>query len=248
MSALQVVRLHAWVALAAMVIGALVRVLKGDSPLPCVSPRVRPWLALGLGMVSGVLSALLTSTPLSTTILEGLIAGATAIAGHDTLIEGLRGGRELFSRPSLPRDPPAPPTTPSGNASCNPLPSVIVADKDVTPVRTTTLQSICLAMVLLGAVVLVGCTKQQGQAIESALAGGGPPLVRCIANDLLAGRDTFEDLSVDCGGALVAEVIGVVETLAVERAPAPPGIAPSNAIRIPLLAAKVHHASGAPTS
>lgn len=93
---------HAWWALAALAIGAVVRLLKDDQPLPVVGaftlpPQYRGWAALVLGLISGVIQAIATGTPWFTAILQGLGAGAAAITGHQTIVEGMRGGREFFS-------------------------------------------------------------------------------------------------------------------------------------------------------
>ncbi|WP_394849723.1 hypothetical protein LZC95_20000 [Pendulispora brunnea] len=100
---------HKWVPFAALAIGAVVRVLKSDTPLPTVPTAWRPWLALGLGAVAGVLQAVVGGTAWSKALLDGLTAALTAIAGHDLVIESLRGGKELGTRPPSPPRPPEPP-------------------------------------------------------------------------------------------------------------------------------------------
>jgi hypothetical protein len=90
---------HQWLAALALVITALVRLMKSDTPLPWTVPaRWRSWLALGLGVVGGILDVLVAGTSPTRAVLQGLTAGAVAIAAHDSVIEGLRGGRELFGR------------------------------------------------------------------------------------------------------------------------------------------------------
>lgn len=90
------IRAHQWVAVAAVVIGFLTRLLKSDTKLPItLPPRVRPWLALVFGAASGMLETIVAGTPVDEALLGGLVAALTAIAGHDALIEGLRGGREV---------------------------------------------------------------------------------------------------------------------------------------------------------
>ncbi|HLV68037.1 MAG TPA: hypothetical protein VKY73_19600 [Polyangiaceae bacterium] len=90
---------HRWVAFAALIIGAVVRVLKSDSPLPITVPaKWRGWLAIGLGIVAGVLEAIAGGTPWARALAEGLAAAVLAIAGHELGIESLRGGKELFAR------------------------------------------------------------------------------------------------------------------------------------------------------
>lgn len=86
----------AWFGVTAVIIGAIVRVLKSDTPLATVPARFRPWLALGLGVVSGVLQAIASGTPWMQALTSGIGAAATAIVGHDVLVESVRGGREPF--------------------------------------------------------------------------------------------------------------------------------------------------------
>ncbi|WP_394847415.1 hypothetical protein LZC95_08110 [Pendulispora brunnea] len=93
---------HKWVPVAALIIGAIIRVLKSARPIGIVPPAWRPWLALALGAVAGVLQAVLAGSSWTKAVTDGLVAAMTAIAGHDLVIESLRGGRELFaSRPGL---------------------------------------------------------------------------------------------------------------------------------------------------
>lgn len=83
----------------ALVIGALVRLCKSDSPIPLLAkvPAVwRPRIAVALGVVGGVLSALAAKVPLSVAVAGGVIAAFTAVTGHEVLIEGARGGSELL--------------------------------------------------------------------------------------------------------------------------------------------------------
>ncbi len=95
---------HKWVAALALLIMALVRLLKSDSPLPWSVPaQWRSWLALGLGVIGGILDALVAGTSPLRALLQGLAAGAIAITAHDTVIEGLRGGQEFFANKHKPK-------------------------------------------------------------------------------------------------------------------------------------------------
>lgn len=87
---------HQWVAASALVVGFTVRILKTDTKIPINIPaRVRPWLALSLGAGAGILERVQSGISWRDALAGGLVAGLTAIAGHDTLIEGIRKGREL---------------------------------------------------------------------------------------------------------------------------------------------------------
>jgi len=109
---------HRWVAACALVIGAIVRVLKSDSPLPewlHVSKERRPWLAMALGIVAGVLEAIAGGTPWARALAEGLAAALLAIAGHEVVIEKARGGKEIPIPLARKRDDEAP-DIPKGSA------------------------------------------------------------------------------------------------------------------------------------
>ena len=87
---------HKWIALAAIVIGAVVRLLKSDGPIPLTVPsRWRPVLAVVLGVIAGVFDKVASGGAWTQAILGGLLAALTAISSHDVVIEGLRGGKEL---------------------------------------------------------------------------------------------------------------------------------------------------------
>ena len=95
-----------WIAIAALVIGVLVRLLKSAPeswPFTLIRPAARPVVALVLGQLSGVLAAAaIPGVDAKAAILAGLISGAAAIAGHQVFIEWLRGGLELFAKPAVP--------------------------------------------------------------------------------------------------------------------------------------------------
>lgn len=94
-----------YAAVAALVVWALVALVKRpDIPIP-LPPRARPLLALGLGQVYAVLEAVVGGMPWGAAIVRGLVVAAGAIAAHEV-------GSKLRSAPaekppSLP--PPMPP-------------------------------------------------------------------------------------------------------------------------------------------
>lgn len=116
-----------WAAVAAVVIHLLVRALKSDRtpwPLDRIPAGSRPFVALGLGVVSGILESIALGTPWKQAVVAGLGSASGAIVGHDTMIEGARGGREL----GVPKTPP--PSLAVG------LPRVEVTFDDERPVDT----------------------------------------------------------------------------------------------------------------
>jgi hypothetical protein len=96
---LALAKAHSWVALAALIIGLLVRLVRDDSTVawfPITIPsRWRPLIALGLGMVSGVLNQLIAKVDWPSAIVGGVVSAVTAMGGHAILINALRNGREL---------------------------------------------------------------------------------------------------------------------------------------------------------
>jgi hypothetical protein len=96
---LALAKAHSWVALAALVIGLLVRLVRDDSTVawfPVTIPsRWRPLIALGLGIVSGVLNQLVLKVDWATAIVGGIVSAVTAMGGHAVVINALRNGREL---------------------------------------------------------------------------------------------------------------------------------------------------------
>lgn len=87
-----------WIAVAAVVIGALVRAIKSDGAkillanlgLPPIPTRALPWVALGLGAVSGVLDAHLAGKSWEEAMSAAVIASAGAVFGHE-LLSGVPG-------------------------------------------------------------------------------------------------------------------------------------------------------------
>ena len=103
---------HAWVPLAALVIGFLVRALKSDAfVLPswaAVAAPYRPLLALALGIVSGVLDAVVGGTPWREALIGGCLSALMALIGHTTIVDVLRGGRDIGVPDLTPTEPAAP--------------------------------------------------------------------------------------------------------------------------------------------
>mgnify|MGYP000084121610 CR=1 FL=1 len=100
---LPMIQAHAWVPLAALAIGFLVRTLKSDAfVLPswaAVAAPYRPLLVLALGIVSGVLDAVVAGTPWRDAIVGGLLSALMALIGHTTIVDVLRGGRDIGAAP-----------------------------------------------------------------------------------------------------------------------------------------------------
>jgi hypothetical protein len=104
---------HAWPALATVVIGLLVRLLKSPAvpyPLDRIPANARPLVALLLGLASGCLEHVAAGTPWQTALVQGVVAAGLAVFGHQLVIEGARGGQEI----GAPKPEPIPDTQRTG--------------------------------------------------------------------------------------------------------------------------------------
>lgn len=138
---LPLIQAHAWVPLAALVIGFVARTLKDDAfVLPAgwsVAARWRPVLVVALGVVSGVLDAIVGGTPWRDALVGGLLSALLAMLGHTTIVDILRGGRDLGAAapkpplyqppPPVASDEPTLPRGPRGVASIRSLVAVVIA-------------------------------------------------------------------------------------------------------------------------
>lgn len=92
---------HGWVALAALVVGLLVRFSKADNRIPfTIPPRLRSGFAIVLGLAAGVLHKVIAGGDASpqawiVALLDGLTIGGGAIVGHDVVIESILSGNEI---------------------------------------------------------------------------------------------------------------------------------------------------------
>jgi hypothetical protein len=103
---------HKYLLAAPLVIGCLMRLVKDDSIVPIPS-QYRVWVSLGLGIVAGVIDKFNAQGSWPVALTWGVVTAMTAIAGPETIIESMRGGREFFTAAPLPPAPPADSKTPS---------------------------------------------------------------------------------------------------------------------------------------
>lgn len=99
-----------WWIFSALIIGAIVRVLKAKPEIAnFLSPRIRPLAPIVLGIVSAAIHQIAyDGTPWFHALLAGVLSGAGAVLGHVYGIEVLRGGKEIGES-----DKPKPPVGPS---------------------------------------------------------------------------------------------------------------------------------------
>lgn len=96
---------HQWLALSAVVLGGVVRVLKSDTKLPITVPAEwRPWFAFGLGQVAALLQFVVNGVGWKEALTTAIGAPLVAIVGHWLGVEVLRGGKEV-PLPGLTRAP-----------------------------------------------------------------------------------------------------------------------------------------------
>ena len=105
-----------WILLAAILVGFVVATAKQGwlsawlaKKLP---PSALPYLAMSLGVIGTAAAEVTAGKPLAQALVDGFSAGMAAIVGHETLVEGIRGGKEIVpEKKSSFADPP--PKTPA---------------------------------------------------------------------------------------------------------------------------------------
>lgn len=107
MQLVALVNAHAWLPVSAIIVGAVVRLLKTDMAnfylaqyfgLPPIPKKYLPWLAIGLGFVSAILDAKVAGKPVSVALIEGIGSAFVAVTGHQVVVESIRDGKEPFGK------------------------------------------------------------------------------------------------------------------------------------------------------
>ncbi len=111
------IKAHAWIPLAAIVIGLIVRLLKSDTKIPIdIPPRWRAPLAVLLGVVASILDKVATGTPWKDAVIGGATATALAMVTHNLVIGSMRDGKEFvvpgLIKPGVAPGPNKPPSLP----------------------------------------------------------------------------------------------------------------------------------------
>lgn len=121
-----------------MIVAAVVRMTKPDVPQFFTIPsKVEIWgvtyplrapLSLVLGLASGVLEKRVQGVSWTQAIVDGLAAGSLPVWGHETVVNGLRGGRDIGeSKEAFRRRTTHPPADPGS------LAPVLVPREDKLP-------------------------------------------------------------------------------------------------------------------
>lgn len=103
-----------WIALLALLVGFFVRLIKSERVdawlanmgLPLIPKRYLPWIAMALGALGGTLEAMASGSSLKDAAigaLYGLLSGALAVAGNETLGQAVananpKAGRVVFAK------------------------------------------------------------------------------------------------------------------------------------------------------
>lgn len=107
---IELARANLWIPLLAAVVGAIIRVCKSDplvAKIPVyIKPENRAVAALVLAVIGAALDRIAVGGKWYDALAGGLVAGSGAIAGHEVIVNKVRGGRDFGVR----KDPP-PPTT-----------------------------------------------------------------------------------------------------------------------------------------
>lgn len=96
-----------WPMVAAAAIWLFVRAMKSERIPIDIPARVRPWVAIGLGVASGAAEAFIAGQPLVEALVVGAGAGLMASGFHESFVESARRGHEPLSvRPPALLDAP----------------------------------------------------------------------------------------------------------------------------------------------
>lgn len=209
-----------WWVFSALIVGLLVRLLKAKPALAeKFPPRVRPWLAVGLGIASGMLNKVVEGTPWKSALLFGASSGAAAVLGHEFLIESILGGREIgvktIPEPGKKDDddnhdggvtvpaviailpPPEPPT------------SDAAATVDIDPRPTPKMRGLLLGFALIFMMAIPGCSLFTKENAKSALDAAQ---IACVFGTELMDEHAVADA---CG--IARDLIPVLRNLIGQR-------------------------------
>lgn len=156
---------HAYVLVAALVVAALVAIAKQGwasawlaSHLPSKS---LPFLAMALGILATAAAQIQAGVPWLQALINGILAGALATAGHQAVIESMRGGKEIVpatAKVSAQAPPQDPPVSPPGSVVVQAAVVSAAPSKQSRP-PSAARRSFVLATGMLFAAMATGCAS-----------------------------------------------------------------------------------------
>lgn len=99
---LQLLNDRKWVGASAVLIWAIVRLLKMPScpwPFSKIPTKARPLVAVVLGIMAGSLDLIVNGTSWQSALINGVVSSAIAVFGHEIFVEWLNKGKEPFAEP-----------------------------------------------------------------------------------------------------------------------------------------------------
>jgi hypothetical protein len=238
---------HFWLGVAIIVIGYFVRALRDDNAFPLSLPatvripftsrtiegkRLKPWIAMGLGLLYGVLEKVAAGTTWKRALTDAAVAGLGPILVHELGIESVRGGTEL---PLPGTGSASPPNDGSGGTGSTPYrsgdatvalqveagPPPPSAKRSSRPIPGSGVNRLCMATAGFALLVIptfyAGCSADQkhtervilDRAIDACveLRGSKDPIC-ATANDLELFVPFIQDLIAQEKAALAAGKVG----------------------------------------
>jgi hypothetical protein len=200
----------AYILLVALVAGALVAMTKGGWFTSWVAnkipPATRPWLALAISEVAMFATETQAGKAWQQVLMDGLMAAAVAVLGHQMGIEGLRGGKEIV--PKAPWHSSG--SGPAGGAGTGGSPDVVQRAAIAMSQKQTPPSAFRL---ILGGLVAVGVL------LISACGPIGPvppPVITDFANlvtCVTANMASWQTLLLNCGQWTFAEIEAAIQWL-----------------------------------
>lgn len=127
-----------WPLIVALIIGLFVRLLKSErapSFVQKIPPKARPVVAIALGAFSAPIESIVMGVSLRTAFVNGFLAAASAVLGHQVFIEWLRDGKEIAQSlppievPAAERVHPTPDLKPGEDKTVN-ITTTVTVDRD----------------------------------------------------------------------------------------------------------------------
>jgi hypothetical protein len=97
-----------WILAGAVIVWVLVAALKQGWAGPWIAkrlpPSALPYVAVALGVIGLSAAEVISGKPLSQAVIDGVQSGILAVFGHETVIEGIRSGKEIVPEKPSPKE------------------------------------------------------------------------------------------------------------------------------------------------